>query len=75
MTCNFSSPPNEIGFYILDKWCIKITDEGIKFNRKDFSNFTEDEFADTILDILEKNFTVNFTKKPKDNQDEQSTIR
>lgn len=43
-----------------NKWIIKITKDGIKFNREEFTNWTPDRFATAFMDILENNVTVEF---------------
>lgn len=53
----------DIIFSIKDKWIMKLTSKGIKFNRDEFKNLCEDDFANLITEILEKSFTVKIYKK------------
>jgi hypothetical protein len=45
------------------KWAIKITDNGLEFNKEGYPSYTADDFAKTFIFILESNFTVKFYKK------------
>ncbi len=59
---------SEISFSVQDKslkdiWMVKLTEEGIKFNREDFPELTADEFAKEFIHILECQFNVRFEKK------------
>ncbi len=44
-------------------WVVKITTDGLIFNRECYPNSTPDDFAKTFMDILENTFTVKFYKK------------
>ena len=44
-------------------WIIKISQEGIKFNREDYPNVAPDEFARAFCEILERCYDVSFTRK------------
>lgn len=48
-----------------DIWAIKISEEGIKFNREVFPMKTPNDFAKIFIEILEKNYKVKFTKDDK----------
>jgi len=65
MECKLENPePNSIIFNAEPcKWVMKITPEGIFFNREAYPDATPDEFAQTVIEILEKNFTVKFERK------------
>ena len=52
----------ELIFIIEEKWIMKITEDGIKFNRKEF-DLTEDEFSENVLKMLEDNYNVIFKKR------------
>lgn len=43
-------------------WVMKITQEGIKFNKNDYPNSTPDDFSQAIIYILEKRFNIKFTR-------------
>ena len=44
-------------------WVMKLTDKGIFFNRDRYPNVQPDDFAQAVIEILEKNFTVKFERK------------
>lgn len=55
---------NQICFYAIpDVWALKITEKGLVFNREYYPNSKPEDFAIAFIEILEKCFTVNFTKK------------
>jgi hypothetical protein len=59
-----------------NEWAMKITrDKGIIFNRKKFPNAPPDAFAQAVIDILEKCYTVKFKRKyppyEKSNEDDE----
>jgi hypothetical protein len=57
-------PCNTIIFCLNDTWIMQIKDgEGIKFNREEFPNYDIHDFANDVIEILEKKFTVKFDKK------------
>lgn len=45
------------------KWVMKLTKKGVFFNREDFPNASASSFAQAIVEILEKEFSVTFHKK------------
>ncbi len=49
-----------------ESWVMKITKEGIKFNRESYPLVEADEFAQAVIHILETCFDVSFTKREKD---------
>lgn len=49
-------------------WFIRITENGIKFNRDKFPDSKPDDFAKAFMEILENNFSVKFTKKLEDKE-------
>ncbi len=57
-------PESEIEFCCdTDKWVMKICrDRGILFNREEFPYSQPDDFANAVIEILEKCFTVKFEK-------------
>lgn len=47
--------PGEIVFSNSSHWVMRITSEGrIEFNREGYPEFTPDDFAKAVIDILEK---------------------
>ena len=44
-------------------WVMKLTKEGVFFNREVYSTSEPDDFAQAVIDILETCFTVNFERK------------
>lgn len=44
-------------------WVMKLTREGIFFNRDTYPNSTSDDFAKAVIEILEKQYAVTFEKK------------
>lgn len=46
-----------------DKWALKITEQGVLFNRECYPNSTPDDFAKLFIDLLEKFYTIKFYKK------------
>lgn len=61
---------NEITFCPqLGEWVMKITQEGIKFNKDLYSDSNTDEFAKAVIDILERDFDVKFTAKSNEFKD------
>jgi len=56
-------PPNYTFLSDSNTWCVKINEDGIFFNHEKFPNATPESFAQAFIDILEKNFSVTFTKK------------
>ena len=44
-------------------WVMKLTESGIIFNRERYSDSKPDDFAQAVIDILEKNFSVKFERK------------
>lgn len=58
--------PMEKGINFLadkDKWVMKIKPEGIFFNREAYPDSNADEFANAVIQILEKSFAVTFERK------------
>jgi len=56
-----------ITFSLEDKELLQITPQGIKFNRKGFSNYKPDDFAKEFMYILESHFALRFcVKDPND---------
>lgn len=49
-------------FQVQDKWIMRLTPDGIKFNRHDFPDLTENDFAEEIIKIMENNFKIKFEK-------------
>jgi len=45
------------------EWVMKLTKEGIFFNRERYPNSKPDDFAQCVIDILEQQFTVEFKRK------------
>ncbi len=46
-----------------DTWAIKITRDGVIFNREGYPNSTPDAFAKCFIDLLEKTYSIKFYKK------------
>ncbi len=44
-------------------WIMKLTNEGIIFNRDAYPNTTPYDFAVAVIEILEKQFTIKFERK------------
>ena len=66
MTIRTESPiaaPREICFSTGDAWIMKLTPEGVRFNNEAYPNLTANEIAKEIVDILEKNFAIEFKQK------------
>lgn len=56
--------PSSIIFCVNEyDWIIKITEEGIKFNKDGYPEVTADGFAQAFVEILEKNYDVKFVRK------------
>jgi hypothetical protein len=69
MTCHIDKDaPSEIRFTANPEkgWAIKITKEGIRFNREAYPDSSADDFANAFMETLEKNFNVRFEKKDKE---------
>lgn len=45
-----------------NKWALKITGDGVVFNRECYPNSTPDDFAKCFIELLEKFYTVKFYK-------------
>lgn len=45
-----------------NEWVMKLTPMGIFFNRDRYPNAMPDDFANAVIEILEKNFLVKFEK-------------
>ena len=55
------NPLTNIIFFHNNKWVMKLIDgEGIFFNREEFSDYSPDDFAKAVIEILEKEFNVKF---------------
>jgi len=54
----------------LDKWFIRISCDGIKFNHEEYPNVSLEGFAKAFCDLLEKNYKVKFIKT-EDNQNDR----
>jgi hypothetical protein len=63
---SLTPPPSEITFSIDDTWFIKLTEDGVKFNRDAYPNDNPDDFAMKFIEILESKFNVKFIKKEND---------
>lgn len=60
------TPKNEIAFYpIQDGWAVKITPHGVILNKEFYADWKPDDFVKCFIDILEKNFTIKFYEKEK----------
>jgi len=46
-----------------DKWAIKVTEQGVIFNRECYPNSTPEDFVKCFIDILEKCYAIKFEKK------------
>jgi len=46
-------------------WVMKITKNGVEFNREGFPDWTPDDFANNVMDILEKSLRLKGTAIPK----------
>lgn len=67
ITTQVELPPSEILFCPdKDKWAIKITKDGIFFNREMYPESGPDDFAICFIELLEKSFTVTFEKRKDD---------
>lgn len=57
--------PNGIFFHndLSGKWVMKITEEGIFFNRQQWQNAEPNEFAKAVIHILENSYSVKFERK------------
>ncbi len=61
---NIKDPkPSEIHFNAESDWVMKLTHEGVFFNREKFSASNPDDFALAVIGILENRFDVMFNKK------------
>ena len=60
--------PNEICFNVdADTWLMKLSKEkGILFNREGYPHAKPDDFAQAVIDILEKSFNITFARKRED---------
>lgn len=58
-----SEQPDEINFHSGSQWIMKISREGIFFNREVFTDATPDDFAWAVISLLEKQFKVKFEKE------------
>ncbi len=58
-----------------ESWVMKLTREGILFNRDTFPDSTPDAFAKAVVEILENQFTVKFERiePPYDRKNEAVT--
>jgi hypothetical protein len=55
-----------------ERWVMKLTENGILFNRERFPDAKPDDFAQAVIGILEKEFTVKFLReKPPYNRNEK----
>ncbi len=54
-----------LNFCIDKKLIFSIKEEGIFFNHVDFPHFTSNDFVKLFIEILEKNFSVKFIEKYK----------
>jgi hypothetical protein len=61
----YTNPISEIYFCPSgeESWAIKITNEGVKFNREHYPNSKPEDFAQFFIDILEMNYDIKFIKK------------
>lgn len=64
---NYPNPNAETIFNVningKSEWVMKITRKGIFFNREKFPDATRDEFANSIISILETHLAVKFKKR------------
>lgn len=51
-----------------DNWALKISENGMVFNREIFPNHTPDDFAKDFIDILEQHFNIKFYSKNKNEE-------
>lgn len=53
-------------------WFLKLTKDGIFFNKELYPNSQPDDFAQAFIDLLEKKFTIKFerTEPPYDRDEE-----
>ena len=51
--------------FSIDKgiWLIKMSKDGIRFNREDYPDYLAGDFAKQFIELLEKQFTVKFEKR------------
>jgi hypothetical protein len=56
-----------------DKWAIKVTSEGVVFNRECYPNSTPEAFVKLFIDLLEKCYTVKFYQKEPEFLQESNT--
>lgn len=61
--CKIKIPESCITFNNEKAWVMKIIPEGIKFNREQYPNANPDDFAEAVINILEKCYDVKFAKK------------
>lgn len=47
-------------------WIMKLTPQGIRFNRENFPTLKEEDFAEKIIEILENHFNVKFKLRSKE---------
>lgn len=45
------------------EWIMKLTADGILFNRETYPDAKPDDFAQAVIEILERAFTVKFERK------------
>lgn len=65
MTCKtpHEDQNSEIIFKTNEKdWCMRLTKKGIFFNRDKYPDSTTDDFAISVIKILEKEFSVKFER-------------
>jgi len=60
MECTLLEEESSIEFRSKDEEVMKITENGISFNREHSALKTADDFAREVIDILEKKFKVKF---------------
>ena len=46
-----------------DSWIMKLTDRGVFFNRDQFAKASPDDFAQSVVDILESDYDVTIKRK------------
>jgi len=46
-----------------DKWIIRISKDGFKFNHAEYPNATAETFAQAFVDILERKYIVTMEKR------------
>lgn len=64
LTCELTQPESTITACVEhNKWIIRISKDGIKFNHEEYPNATADVFAQAFIDILEKQFDVTMEKR------------